>query len=178
MTELTRRTLLAGSALAAASSALPLSAQAAAPLAGKQAPAFYRYKIGSYELTAIHDGVWIRDIDAKFVGNAGCPAVQKAMDDAHMAPGKLTIPFTALIVNTGSKLIAIDTATGGQLAASAGSYQANLSAAGIDPKQVDTVLISHFHPDHINGIRDKEGDAHVPERRDPGAGARMGLLDG
>ena len=154
MTALTRRTLLAG---AAAASALPYAAQAAAPAAGKQAPAFYRYKIGSYELTAIHDGIWLRDIDDKFVKNAPWPAVQKAMADAHMPAGKLAIPFTTLLVNTGSKLVLIDTATAGQLAATAGSFGSNLAAAGIDPKQIDTILISHFHPDHINGIRDKEG---------------------
>ena len=159
MTELTRRSLMAG---AAAATTLPLAAHAAAPLSGAQAPAFYRHKIGSFELTAVHDGVWYRDIDDKFVRNAPWAAVQKSMEDAHMPAGKLVIPFTALIVNTGSKLIAIDTATGGQLAATAGKYQANLAAAGIDPKQVDTILISHFHPDHINGIRDKEGALVFP----------------
>ena len=71
MTEITRRTLLAGSALAA-TAVLPMTrpAAAAAPATGKQAPAIYRYKIGSYELTAIYDGVWIRAIDEKFVRNA------------------------------------------------------------------------------------------------------------
>ncbi len=162
MTGLTRRDLLAGSALAAASATLPLSVQAAAPAAGKQAPAFYRYKVGSYELTAIHDGVWIRDVDDKFVRNAPWSAVQKAMSDASMAPGKLQIPFTTLVVNTGSKLILIDTATGGQLAPTANSFGPNLAAAGIDPKQIDTILISHFHPDHINGLRDKEGAIVFP----------------
>jgi len=157
MTALTRRSLLAGAAVAGATATLPQATQAAAPAAGKQAPAFYRYKIGSYELTAIHDGIWLRDIDDKFVKNAPWPAVQKAMSDASMTPGKLQIPFTTLVVNTGSKLVLIDTATGGQLAATAGSFGSNLAAAGIDPKQIDTILISHFHPDHINGIRDKEG---------------------
>ena len=156
MTELTRRTLLESAALAATAAALPQAALATAPVAGKQAPAFYRYKVGSYELTAIHDGVWMRDIDNTFVRNAPWAAVQKAMEDAQMAPGKLAIPFTTLVVNTGSKLILIDTATGGQLAPTASSFGDNLAAAGIDPKQIDTVLISHFHPDHINGIKTKD----------------------
>ena len=55
MTELTRRSLLAGAAIAGATATLPRSARAAAPVAGTQAAAFYRYKIGSYELTAIHE---------------------------------------------------------------------------------------------------------------------------
>ena len=162
MTALTRRTLLESAALAAASTALPVAAYAAAPPAGKQAPAFYRYKVGTFELTAIHDGIWIRDIDRNFIKNASPPAVEKAMADAKMAPGKLPIPFTALVVNTGSKLVLIDTATGGQLAATAGAFGANLAAAGIDPKQIDTILISHFHPDHINGIKTKDNAIVFP----------------
>jgi glyoxylase-like metal-dependent hydrolase (beta-lactamase superfamily II) len=162
MTALTRRTLLESAALAVASTALPQALQAAAPAAGKQAPAFYRYKVGSYELTAIHDGVWIRDIDRNFIRNASPPAVEKAMADAQMTPGKLPIPFTTLVVNTGSKLVLIDTATGGQLAATAGSFGTNLAAAGIDPKQIDTILISHFHPDHINGIKTKDNAVVFP----------------
>jgi glyoxylase-like metal-dependent hydrolase (beta-lactamase superfamily II) len=163
MTELTRRSLFAGSAAAAAVTTLgAMPSFAAAPAVGKQSPAFYRFKLGSYELTAIHDGVWYRDIDAKFVGNAPWAAVQKAMADAYMEPGKLQIPFTTLLVNTGSKLILIDTATGGQLAATAGSFMPNLAAAGIDPKSIDTILISHFHPDHINGIKDKENRIVFP----------------
>jgi glyoxylase-like metal-dependent hydrolase (beta-lactamase superfamily II) len=162
MTALTRRTLLGSAALAAAGTALPQAVHAAAPPAGKQAPAFYRYKIGTYELTAIHDGVWIRDIDRNFIKNASPPAIEKAMEDAKMAPGKLSIPFTTLVVNTGSKLVLIDTATGGQLAATAGAFGANLAAAGIDPGQIDTILISHFHPDHINGIKTKDNAVVFP----------------
>jgi glyoxylase-like metal-dependent hydrolase (beta-lactamase superfamily II) len=162
MTELTRRSLFAGTVAAAAATTFGMPAFAAAPPAGTQAPAFYRFRLGTYELTAIHDGVWYRDIDAKFVGNAPWPAVQKAMADAYMEPGKLQVPFTTLLVNTGSKLVLIDAATGGQLAATAGSFTANLAAAGIDPKSIDTILISHFHPDHINGIKDKENKVVFP----------------
>lgn len=162
MTGMTRRSLLAGTTAAAAVATLPASSHAAAPASGKQAPAYYRFKVGSFELTAVHDGVWNRKIDPKFVGGAAWPDVQKAMQDAFMKDDTLVIPFTALVVNTGSKLVAIDTATGAQLAPTAGSYMANLAAAGIDPKQVDTVLISHFHPDHINGLRDKEGNLVFP----------------
>ena len=155
MASLTRRTLLAGSASVAAATALPLErAPAAAPPAGKQAPGIYRFKIGSYELTALHDGVWYRDIDDKFVRNVPFAEVQKALSDARMPASKIVLPFTALVINTGTKLILIDTGTGGQIAPTAGSM--DLAAAGIDPKAVDAVLISHFHPDHINGLKTKE----------------------
>jgi glyoxylase-like metal-dependent hydrolase (beta-lactamase superfamily II) len=95
-------------------------------------------------------------VDASFVRNAPFPEVQQALNEAYMPAGKISIPFTTLAVNTGSKLIMIDTGTGGQLAPTAAAGAANLAAAGIDPKTVDTILISHFHPDHINGIKTKD----------------------
>lgn len=162
MAGLTRRDLLAGSALAVASTALPSSAQAAAPPSGKQAAAYYRYKIGSYELTAIHDGVWMQKVDEKFIRNAALPDVEKAMANAFMEPGIVPTPFTPLLINMGSKLVLIDTGTGGQYPAPSGGFLANLAAAGVDPKAIDAILISHFHADHINGIRDKEGALIFP----------------
>jgi glyoxylase-like metal-dependent hydrolase (beta-lactamase superfamily II) len=164
MTHLTRRALLAGTA--AATAALPefatCPATAAAPAAGQQAAGLYRYKIGSYELTALNDGVWNRKIDDKFVRNVPWTEVQKALADNFFPAETLPIPFTTLAVNTGSKLILIDTGTGGQLTPTAGTMGANLAAAGIDPKAVDVILISHFHPDHINGLKTKEGQRVFP----------------
>ena len=163
MIDLSRRAALTG---AAAIAMIPLAAalpvRAAAPLSGKQAPGFYRYKIGSFEVTAVNDGVWLRDLDDKFVRNASFADVQKATADARMPTGKMVIPFTALVVNTGSQLVLLDTATGARAFPTAGTYMDNLTAAGIDPKTVDTIVISHFHPDHINGIRLKDESLAFP----------------
>jgi glyoxylase-like metal-dependent hydrolase (beta-lactamase superfamily II) len=161
MVRFTRRALLAATTLALGGGALPKPSAAAAKPSGKPAPTLYRYKVGSYELTAISDGIWDRPIDDNFVVNAGPGDVRKAMIEAFMpATNSLAIPFTTLLVNTGSKLILIDTGTGGQMAATAGTFGANLAAAGISPKAIDIILISHFHPDHINGIKTKD-DEHV-----------------
>ena len=161
MPTVTRRTLLAGTAVAAiAAGADP--AVAAAPPADKQSPAIYRYKIGSYELTALYDGIWYRPITDKFIRNAPFADVEHALDAAFMPHDKLATPFTALVVNTGSKLVLIDTGTGGQISATAGELRDNLIAAGIDPNAVDAIVISHFHPDHINGIKDKDNKLIFP----------------
>jgi len=135
---------------------------AAAPPADKQSPAIYRYKIGSYELTALYDGIWYRPITDKFIRNAPFADVEHALDAAFMPHDKLATPFTALVVNTGSKLVLIDTGTGGQISATAGELPDNLIAAGIDPNAVDAIVISHFHPDHINGIKDKDNKLIFP----------------
>ena len=157
---LNRRNLIAGAALLAAA-----PARAAAPAAGRQVPAFYRRRIGSFEVTAIYDGAWLRTIDAAFVRNADFADVQKALADSFQAPATLTVPFTSLVVNTGSKLVLIDTGTGGQFvsfAPQSGIWQSNLAAAGIDPRRVDSILISHGHPDHINGIKTKDNALAFP----------------
>ena len=157
----TRRGALAGAAAATlAASADP--GTAAAPPAGRQAPAVYRYKIGSYELTALYDGIWYRPITERFIRNASFAAVEHALDTAFMPRDRLATPFTALVVNTGSKLVLIDTGTGGQISATAGELRDNLVAAGIDPNAVDRIVISHFHPDHINGIKDKDNNLVFP----------------
>jgi glyoxylase-like metal-dependent hydrolase (beta-lactamase superfamily II) len=158
-----RRDVLAGAAFAASALSATRSL-AAAPFAGMQAPTLYRYKIGSYELTALSDGLWERPIDDKFVRNADPAEVRKAMTDAFLpATDRLPTPITALLVNTGSKLVLIDTGSGGQMAATAGTLNANLAAAGVAPEQVDLILISHFHPDHINGIKTKDDELYFPK---------------
>lgn len=167
MSDLSRRHLLAGTAIAAVGAALPpQAARAAAPQSGQQGPGFYRFKIGDYEVTAINDGTWYRKLDASFVRNAELPDVQKALADAFLPTDVVPIPFTTLMVNTGSKLIALDTGTGGMMAAGpapqSGTFAGNLAAAGIDPKSVDAIYISHFHPDHINGIKGKDNALFFP----------------
>jgi glyoxylase-like metal-dependent hydrolase (beta-lactamase superfamily II) len=161
MPTLTRRSLLAGSAVAALAAGAD-SAAADAPPAGKQAPGIYRYTIGSFELTALYDGIWYRPITDKFIRNASFTDVEHALDVAYMPHDKLETPFTTLIVNTGKKLILIDTGTGGQISPTAGMIGDNLAAAGISPKAVDQIVISHFHPDHINGIKDKDNSLVFP----------------
>ena len=161
MSSVTRRGILAASA-AATLAAQTGSAIAEAPAANTATPGIYRYKIGSYELTALYDGIWYRPITDKFIRNASFADVEYALDEAFMPHDKLATPFTTLIVNTGKKLVLIDTGTGGQIAPSAGVLRNNLAAAGIDPKAVDQIVISHFHPDHINGIKDKDNALIFP----------------
>jgi len=161
MPDVTRRNLL-GTAAAATFAASAEAARAEAPVRNAAAPGVYRYKIGSYELTALYDGIWYRPIDDKFIANAPFAEVEQALDAAFMPHDKLATPFTTLIVNTGKRLVLLDTGTGGQIAPSAGVLRDNLAAAGIDPKEVDTIVISHFHPDHINGIKDKDNALIFP----------------
>ncbi len=156
--QFTRRTALATAAAALAAPAASLTpAQAAAPKLGKQAAGFYRFNIGDFEITALHDGAVNREVNQSYVTNAPVEEVTKLMESQFMATKPATNHFNTLVVNTGSKLVLIDAGFNNNGAATTGQMAANMAAAGIDPKQIDMVLVSHFHPDHINGIRSKEG---------------------
>src|SRR5688572_500431 len=161
MTELTRRHLFAGAAAVGAATAFgpqlgSLPAHAAAPLVGKQAPGWYRMKVGTAEVTVIAEGARISPLPENFVRNKSRDEVVAALQAAHLSADRFMLPFNSVVVNTGSKLVAIDSGFGpGALATSNGSMgqgQANLAAAGIDIKAIDAVVISHFHGDHINGL--------------------------
>jgi len=167
MTAFSRRSLMAGAGAAVTLPALP--ALAAAPAANVQGPGVYRMKFGNFEVTALYDGTWFRKIDDKFVRNAGAAEVNKALTDAFLEPGIVPTSFTALLVNTGSRLVMIDAGTGGQLGDTSGYLPGALAAAGVKPEAIDAIAISHFHADHINGIKDKDGrkvfpnaEIHVP----------------
>jgi hypothetical protein len=115
MTEFSRRTLLACGAAALAATSVPAlatrTARAAAPATGKQAPGVYRYKLGSYEITAINDGTWYLPLTDKFVKNASLADVQNALADQFLPTDTVPIPFTTMLINTGSRLVLIDTGT-------------------------------------------------------------------
>src|SRR5689334_3413395 len=160
--KLTRRHVLTGAAGIAAAPLLPaISADAAAPLADKQAPSFYRYKVGDIQVTVVSDGVNTFPLGDTFVLNAKKDDINSALEKAYMPKDKISIQFGPLVVNTGGKLVVIDTGNGpGAFASSKGNvgqFATNMVAAGFDPKAVDMVVISHFHGDHINGLLNSEG---------------------
>ncbi len=160
--ELTRRHMLAGAAGIATVPLLPaISAQAAAPMADKQAPSFYRYKVGDAQVTVISDGINTFTLGDSFIPNAKKEDVAAALEKAYMPKDKISIQFGPLVINAGGKLIVLDTGNGpGAFALSKGAvgqFATNMAAAGFDPKAVDMVIISHFHGDHINGLLNAEG---------------------
>ena len=169
MIQLTRRDLLAGSAATTAALSIgltPSELRAATPLAGKQAPGFYRYKVGDFEVTQIADGARTFPMPDTFVINQKKEDALAAAEAAYMPKGQVTIPFNPMVINTGSKLVVIDTGNGlgafEQSKGVVGQMNANMTAAGIDPKNVDIVLISHFHGDHMNGLKRGDGSLVYP----------------
>jgi glyoxylase-like metal-dependent hydrolase (beta-lactamase superfamily II) len=149
-----RRELLAlsGASLAGAVLGVDRVAARSAPTTS-QVPGFYRFNLGKHQITVVSDGT------ITFPTEALWPSRPKEARTAvlaadHQAPDELALQMNALAVNTGDKLVLIDAGTRGKVWPSSGRLLANLKAAGIEPADVDTVLITHAHPDHMWGVLD------------------------
>jgi glyoxylase-like metal-dependent hydrolase (beta-lactamase superfamily II) len=165
--ELTRRHALAAAAVSAATPLLPTTpAKAAAPAADKQAPSFYRYKVGDIQVTVVSDGRYTFPLEDNFILNAKKEEVGAALEKAFLPRDTMTIYFAPLVINTGGKLVVIDTGLGPVSMVNSkganGQFADNMAAAGFDPKAVDTVVISHFHTDHVNGLLAADGTPAFP----------------
>src|SRR3978361_2191191 len=111
--ELTRRHALAGAAALAAAPLLPtIPAKAASPAADKQAPSFYRYKVGDIQVTVVSDGRNTFPLEDSFITNAKKEEVNAALEKAFLPRDIVTFYFAPLVINTGGKLGVIDTGNG------------------------------------------------------------------
>ncbi|MDD1531565.1 MBL fold metallo-hydrolase [Bradyrhizobium sp. WBOS7] len=161
MFEVSRRDLVLGSTGAALVFGLqgPVSFIGAA--SAQRAADSLTYKVGDIEVFSLHEGSIERPVTEGIVKNAGLDDVKKALTAAGLGPDKIDNPFTVTAIRTGGKVVLFDTGFGGNGPASVGKLAGNMKAAGLDPEKVSTVVISHFHPDHISGLWVKETNAQV-----------------
>ncbi len=156
-----RRMVLAGAGAAALGLAGPIEFLPAAWAAKAREKGFVSYRIGDLEITSIYDGIWKKKHSDGFIRNASVEETKQALQKAGLESDYVPIEFAQTVVRAGDKTILIDAGTGGQLSPAAGMTMKHLKAAGIDPKSIGTVLISHFHPDHIFGLMEKGTNAQV-----------------
>ncbi|HYF06175.1 MAG TPA: MBL fold metallo-hydrolase, partial [Acetobacteraceae bacterium] len=137
-------------------------AQAAAAPAQAQAPGFYRFRVGGWLVTTVHDGFFARPLEG-FVRNVPFPEVQATAREFFLPADRQVIPFTITVIQRGETLALFDAGSGVTPAnATNGRMIANMAAAGIDPARVSHVIHSHFHGDHINGLLDAQGGRAFP----------------
>ncbi len=148
----------AGSAFAGAVSSPSLDG---APLGRGPYPGAVRRKIGSIEVTALLDGYL--EMPLELFPAADPKEAEKLVADQFQAFSPRLSPVNAFLVNLGTRLVLIDTGTANSLGPTAGKLPAALAAAGVAPSQVDAVLVSHMHPDHISGALDSKGEAFFPK---------------
>jgi glyoxylase-like metal-dependent hydrolase (beta-lactamase superfamily II) len=169
MTEIKRRDLFAGAAALTAATAL---STASAPPALAQAPAsgtsgVFRHRLGDTEVIQVLEGIRLIKYPDNFIANASKEQLGTLFEQAYMPGGIFRNPYCPVAVKAGGKTIVIDTGHGSgataQTNGEVGHHRANLAAAGIDAGAVDIVLISHFHGDHIGGLKNPDGTPAFPK---------------
>jgi glyoxylase-like metal-dependent hydrolase (beta-lactamase superfamily II) len=139
-------------------------ALAAAPKLNVQAPYWYRFNVGDAQITVTSDG-WqmLGDPSNDFLG-VPKEEVRKELTDNFLSPTQMNIEENAFVVNSNNKLVLFDTGLGGtkMFGPKGGKLQKSLANAGIDRRDIDAVVISHGHIDHIGGIVDDSGAPWFP----------------
>lgn len=147
MTDLTRRTLLASGAALPLAATLPRPAAAEAPMMGASFARHRRFMIGGFEVTTILGGTTPREEPQGIFGMNVSPEEFAAVSEANfLSPDVSQFFFTPTVVNTGAELVLFDTGLNGPATTEA------MAAAGYSPDQIDIVVLTHMHGDHIGGM--------------------------
>ncbi|MCA3238266.1 MAG: MBL fold metallo-hydrolase [Curvibacter sp.] len=171
MTTIKRRDLLVGGGAATAAylagSFMPLIAQNA-PTFGAPSVVqvgFRKQRVGDMEVIALNDGVVRRPLGAEFVRNAPLNEVQDLLRSQNLPTEYVDVPYTPFLIVAGNRRVLIDTGFADNGPATTGRLVGNLNAAGFKVEDIDTVVISHHHGDHISGVRAKAGQLVFPNAK-------------
>lgn len=157
---LSRRFFLRSATLAAIAMSLPIvgsssRAQVMESTSRARNAGLYRFKLGSFEMISVSDGI-LTVPAAVFAGNAS-PEQLQAVLQSSFESDTLNPDCNVLYVNTGQNKVLIDTGSGSGMGATAGKLLENLQAAQIAPSDIDTVILTHAHGDHVGGLLDAAG---------------------
>jgi glyoxylase-like metal-dependent hydrolase (beta-lactamase superfamily II) len=156
---------LAGGAVSLAASGASMIAHAAAPMQGVLRPQVYRFKLGSFEVTNLLDGfVHNASLHPTFGSDQPVDAVQ-ALARANGISINFEHAYVPTLVNTGKELVLFDTGNSRGRMPTAGKLPEIIALAGYKPEQIDVVVITHGHPDHIGGLTDAGGKPSYPNAR-------------
>lgn len=135
-------------------------AAAGAPQSKSQVPGYYRLMLGDFEITALYDGKI--ELDTKLLQNTNPKEVQTLLARLFVKGPKVQTAVNAYLINTGNKLVLVDAGAAGLFGPTLGNVLANMKAAGYEPAQVDAVLVTHLHGDHVNGLLGADGKPAFP----------------
>jgi glyoxylase-like metal-dependent hydrolase (beta-lactamase superfamily II) len=165
-TYIPRSLLLAAAALVISGA----DASAGAPMAKGSQAGWFRLKVGDFEVTALSDGTADLPMD-QLLTNTTPDKVKKALADQFMkAPAETSV--NAFVVNTGTKLVMIDSGAGNLFGPTLGKVVTSLKAAGYKPEQIDEIYVTHMHADHVGGLAAKDKPVF------PNATIRAGKAEG
>lgn len=124
--------------------------------------AIYRFKIGEFDAVSVSDGQVAFPAYPTYAPNATKEAVEQSLRENFMPVDLYTLNINALFVHTSRNKVLFDTGAGQELGARLGRLATNLKIAGVEAEQIDTVVISHGHPDHIGGLVTGDGLLQFP----------------
>jgi glyoxylase-like metal-dependent hydrolase (beta-lactamase superfamily II) len=171
MYDISRRKFVVGTATAAAvlglNGPVEFMPSALAQAGGKdqQNPSgkpFYRFKVGDMEVTQVFDGETPRPLAPGFVKNASVEEIKKALQAGGLSGNDIPVPYTMTFVKTGGKVTMFDAGNTEAAKPATGRHFDNMKAAGIETGDVARIILTHFHPDHIFGLYNKDNSPIYP----------------
>lgn len=165
MTVSTRRDFLLWGAVSSTALAFGSAwSQSAGNLGTAPLPAqgWRRFSLGLAEVIALNDGVVRRPLGEEFVRNAPLEQVKAVLASQQLPTEYIDVPYNAFLLIVGGKRCLIDTGFADNGPANTGRLLENLRGAGLGPADIDTVLLSHLHGDHVSGLRRKDGSLVYP----------------
>ncbi len=123
----------------------------------------HAFSVGSMRCTVLSDGYFSYPAEWLF-SNVEPATLRQALAGRHLPPDEVLSPYTCLLIETGRHVVLADTG-GGTGCPTTGAIRARLDQAGLRPQDIDTVILSHAHPDHLGGAVDREGRSAFPNAR-------------
>lgn len=162
---LNRRNFLSKSAgmmtATAALTSVSLPTMAKTPLVGAQVSQTYRRKLGSYEITVLADGYI--DLPHGVWANVSPEDMDAHLRDAFLPAGYIRNGVNAYLINTGERLILIDSGGRDLFGPNTGLFPGNLADVGVKPEDIDQIMVTHVHPDHVGGLYTADGKVTIPK---------------
>jgi glyoxylase-like metal-dependent hydrolase (beta-lactamase superfamily II) len=169
LTSMNRRAFVMSSAAGVLSSAAllafkPDAADAKEAMIGNKAPAWYRFNLGDFEATVVSDGTLNLGPAAGLYPKTPKETVEGALASQFLPAAPVVVQENCLVLNTGDKLVLFDSGMGTYkvFGPTAGRLESTLAAAGIKPEDIDAIILTHGHIDHLSGIMSDDGKRLFP----------------